>query len=595
MALRYDPALVSGLCREIGSRWTGRRVDGLRLNRETREAWMLFAEGPGEERAQERAIGFLLHPSRGFIVSGAGPRPVIEGSERRIDFRRLFLTAVWSPDDERLLVLDLAGGRAQYSRGQPQSELTPVYRLFVELHTNQWNAVLARGTDDRVEAVLWSRAAGGRSLRPGARYARPEGARDWAAGPPAESEWVRLLESVPPEGRREMLLRSAAWTSSLNVDWILGEAACVDAAAEGGPVGPLATAYERYSRIRNVGAGEAWLLARGTVAQPYPVRLDADARPIGSLMEAMLVAAAENSAWPETDAAGAGVRTGPGAAPDVERLERSLRRRIRDLEKRRAALQRQLEGESADDLRNIGHLLLSRQRDVPKGAESVSLESFDGSDTNIRLDPRLDAIQNAERFYERARRRERAARKIPGRLQHTTDRILRLEAGLEVLLSSGPSDDLWDLLGGDPEQGRVGRGARRAADDSPLPYRRYRSSGGLEIRVGRSSRANDSLTFRHSSPEDIWLHARQAAGAHVILRWERRDQNPPLADLTEAAVLAALHSEARHSGMAAVDWTRRKYVRKPRKAAPGAVVPERVSTLFVEPDAAVAARLSLDD
>ena len=127
------------------------------------------------------------------------------------------------------------------------------------------------------------------------------------------------------------------------------------------------------------------------------------------------------------------------------------------------------------------------------------------------------------------------------------------------------------------------------------PYRRYRSSGGLEIRVGRSSRTNDALTFRHSAPDDIWLHASQAPGAHVILRWQKRDQNPPLADLTEAAALAALHSEARHSGMVAVDWTRRKYVRKPRKAAAGAVIPERVSTIFVEPDPAVAARLSVDD
>ena len=81
----------------------------------------------------------------------------------------------------------------------------------------------------------------------------------------------------------------------------------------------------------------------------------------------------------------------------------------------------------------------------------------------------------------------------------------------------------------------------------------------------------------------------------MILRWQKRDQNPPLTDLTEAAVLAALHSEARHSSIVAVDWTRRKYVRKPRKAAPGAVIPERVSTLFVEPDATATERLSLDD
>ena len=78
--------------------------------------------------------------------------------------------------------------------------------------------------------------------------------------------------------------------------------------------------------------------------------------------------------------------------------------------------------------------------------------------------------------------------------------------------------------------------------------------------------------------------ARPAAGAHVILRWGNREQNPPEADLRDAALAAADFSEARSSGLVAVDWTRRKYVRKPRKAAAGAVVPDRVKTLFVEPD-----------
>ncbi len=52
-----------------------------------------------------------------------------------------------------------------------------------------------------------------------------------------------------------------------------------------------------------------------------------------------------------------------------------------------------------------------------------------------------------------------------------------------------------------------------------LPYRRYQTTGGLEVRVGRGPAPNDDLTFHHSSPDDIWLHARDTAGAHVILRW----------------------------------------------------------------------------
>ena len=79
----------------------------------------------------------------------------------------------------------------------------------------------------------------------------------------------------------------------------------------------------------------------------------------------------------------------------------------------------------------------------------------------------------------------------------------------------------------------------------------------------------------------------------MILRWRGAD-NPPARDLAEAAVLAALHSRARTSGTAPVDWTRRKHVRKPRKAPPGSVVPARVQTLFVEPDPALEERLRVE-
>ena len=76
----------------------------------------------------------------------------------------------------------------------------------------------------------------------------------------------------------------------------------------------------------------------------------------------------------------------------------------------------------------------------------------------------------------------------------------------------------------------------------------------------------------------------------MVLRW-RGDGNPPTRDLAEAAVLAALHSKARTSGSVPVDWTRRKYVRKPRRSPPGQVLVERTKTLFVAPDPRLEERL----
>jgi predicted ribosome quality control (RQC) complex YloA/Tae2 family protein len=114
------------------------------------------------------------------------------------------------------------------------------------------------------------------------------------------------------------------------------------------------------------------------------------------------------------------------------------------------------------------------------------------------------------------------------------------------------------------------------------PYKRFTSRGGLEIRVGRSARDNDALTFHASSPDDVWMHARGASGSHVVLRWTR-DEAPPAADLEEAALLAAWHSRARGSTVVPVDWTRRRHVRKPRGAAPGSVVVARAKTVMVRP------------
>jgi predicted ribosome quality control (RQC) complex YloA/Tae2 family protein len=91
------------------------------------------------------------------------------------------------------------------------------------------------------------------------------------------------------------------------------------------------------------------------------------------------------------------------------------------------------------------------------------------------------------------------------------------------------------------------------------------------------------------------MHVRETPGSHVVLRWGRKDQNPPEADIAEAALVAAVLSRARGSGIVPVAWTRRKYVRKPRKAAAGTVLPERTRTVFVQPDAERVKRMAAEE
>ena len=168
----------------------------------------------------------------------------------------------------------------------------------------------------------------------------------------------------------------------------------------------------------------------------------------------------------------------------------------------------------------------------------------------------------AERLYARARSMERARASLPARI-----------AALEARADQEPRRAASSGAGG------------RAAPSPRQPFQRFTSRGGLEIRVGRSAKDNDALTFHESAPDDVWLHAQGASGSHVVLRWTQPGA-PPAADLEEAALLAAWHSRARGSTVVPVDWSRRRYVRKPRGAAPGSVVLTRAETIFVRPTAA---------
>jgi len=267
----------------------------------------------------------------------------------------------------------------------------------------------------------------------------------------------------------------------------------------------------------------------------------------------------------------------------LERLEHALalgRKRVRGIQKELA------QAADPEEPRRWGNLLLARLGEVPRGAEAVTLLGFDGKEVRIPLDPASSPQENAGALYREAARRERARERLPELLDAARKEVLALE-DLKGKLQGGSltareAAPLIPISKRSPPS--AGKERRRR------PYHRYYSSGGLEIRVGRSSRDNDDLTFRSSDPEDIWLHARGGAGAHVILRWTEKSA-PPRKDLAEAAMLAALNSNARTSGTVPVDWTRRKHVRKPRKSPPGSVVPQRVRTLFVEPDPDLPERL----
>src|SRR5204863_9962760 len=112
--------------------------------------------------------------------------------------------------------------------------------------------------------------------------------------------------------------------------------------------------------------------------------------------------------------------------------------------------------------------------------------------------------------------------------------------------------------------------------------RSFASSDGFEILVGKKAKDNDFLTFRIAKSLDTWMHAADYPGSHVVIRNPNRKEIPHRT-LLEAAQLAAFYSQGKSQPKAAVNYTQKKFVNKPKGAAPGLVRLASFKTILVVP------------
>jgi predicted ribosome quality control (RQC) complex YloA/Tae2 family protein len=321
-------------------------------------------------------------------------------------------------------------------------------------------------------------------------------------------------------------------------------------------------------------------LAPGHGYQPPPPA-PADARWRGRARFAAPVeerAAAHYQAW-LADAERAALRERAGVAlrREVERLSRLERGLALDLAR---------VGE-AQGLRKLADLLLAHAHELPgRGARTVTVpDDFeDGEALTIAVDPALDARENAARFYRQHKRLSAGRKHVDARLARTR---AERDAALRKLhaLDSLPEEELRALA-----PAAAPRARRRPAPEARLPYREYQSLGGDAIWVGRGAADNDALTFRHARGGDLWLHCRDAPGAHVVVPLR---SGAPVKDETylDAATLAAHFSPLAGEAQVDVMVTHVKHLRKPRGAPPGRVFASETRTVRVRLEPARLARL----
>ncbi|SRR5579884_379840 len=259
-----------------------------------------------------------------------------------------------------------------------------------------------------------------------------------------------------------------------------------------------------------------------------------------------------------------------------------VERRRGEVTARIDSLQRGLQSAAeADDLRRRGDLVMGYQYSIEP--QSAALTLPDTGET-IPLEPDRSPVENAERYYRRYRKAREAARQVPQLLEKAKhDAAFVEELATYVDLAETPMDleriqaELEVAFGARPTSGRK----TRREPGRPLSVR---LPDGLQILVGRSARQNEEVTFRLAGRADLWFHARDVPGAHVVLKGSvGRELARDALAVQDAAALAAYYSKARSERLVDVHMTRVRDVHRVAGGPPGQVTLRRSETVRVAP------------
>lgn len=267
-------------------------------------------------------------------------------------------------------------------------------------------------------------------------------------------------------------------------------------------------------------------------------------------------------------------------------LEKALRTARDQNRNRLDAMLNALSGESrADKYETWGHLLMAAQNTVSPNVDSVELDDLfqENSRVTIPLDPNLTAIENAQKYYEKARNTRAARAHAEQRLEVVETLAENAERLLNELNELKSTADVKKFEKTHTDQLAPFLGQKNKQWQDQIPFRRYELGNGYELWVGRNAKQNDLLTFKHARKFDLWMHARGVPGSHAVLRRTGRTVIPPKDILERAASITAFYSKARGSSLVPVIITERKHVRKAKGGAPGAVLVEKEEVLLVEP------------
>ncbi|HEY3041375.1 MAG TPA: NFACT family protein [Pyrinomonadaceae bacterium] len=270
------------------------------------------------------------------------------------------------------------------------------------------------------------------------------------------------------------------------------------------------------------------------------------------------------------------------AATLMTRLGKEIRKR----KKLRTNLKQDLIAHgNPEEHKRLGDLLLANISSATRAGNKVRLTDYYAEGTpaiEVEVDENKPLQEAAGEFFSRYTKAKRAVEEIGGRLLQLDQDLEELHEKRRKLEKAITIRDV-SIFAGYEERKDSATGKKKQKASPTIPgVRRYRSSDGYEVLVGRTARDNDQLTFRVARPNDLWLHAGDYPGSHVVVRNSSRNEIPQRT-VIEAAQLAAKFSQASKDSKVAIHYALRKFLSKPKGAAAGLVRMSSFKTITVEP------------
>lgn len=264
-----------------------------------------------------------------------------------------------------------------------------------------------------------------------------------------------------------------------------------------------------------------------------------------------------------------------------------LRKSIKKLRRRIEAWHEDLaKTEKYKAYARYGELIKANLSTIRNGQTEITVMDYFDQDLpnlTIPLDQAKTPQSNMENYFRKHRKHQAAERELYPRIeegQKALETLCREMTAIEQETWEPPDNS--HLLARARPHSRI-REAKHPRDQRQGPFRRFISSDGLTIYVGKNARENDELTFGLAKSDDLWLHVRGTPGSHVVVRMEKGIDAPP-ETIRDAATLALFYSDLKKSGKGDVIYTKSKWVKKSKGQAPGAVTVTQEKSLYVNLD-----------